>query len=79
MNKLKVFEVFKTKDRISSIDIFRFFAITAVVVFHVNKKLHFGFLGVDLFFVISGLLYNNVFSSIFNFDFYYHICRRKIT
>ena len=54
MNKLKVFEVLKTKDRISSIDIFRFF-------------------------VISGLLYNNVFSSIFNFDFYYHICRRKIT
>ena len=78
MNKLKVFEVLKTKDRISSIDIFRFFAITAVVVFHFNKKLHFGFLGVDLFFVISGLLYN-VFSSIFNFDFYYHICRRKIT
>jgi peptidoglycan/LPS O-acetylase OafA/YrhL len=60
MNKLKVFEVLKTKDRISSIDIFRFFAITAVVIFHFNKKLPFGFLGVDLFFVISGLLVSNI-------------------
>jgi peptidoglycan/LPS O-acetylase OafA/YrhL len=41
--------------RRSSIDIFRSFAILAVVLFHA-ELLDYGYLGVDLFFVISGFL-----------------------
>jgi peptidoglycan/LPS O-acetylase OafA/YrhL len=44
------------KQRISSVDIFRATAIIAVVLFHFNHLLPYGYIGVDLFFVISGLL-----------------------
>jgi peptidoglycan/LPS O-acetylase OafA/YrhL len=56
MVKLKVFEQLNNTDRISSVDIFRSLAIIAVVIFHFDGKIPYGFLGVDLFFVISGLL-----------------------
>ena len=56
MVRLRVFETINNNNRISSVDIFRSLAIISVVIFHFNNQLPFGFLGVDLFFVISGLL-----------------------
>jgi peptidoglycan/LPS O-acetylase OafA/YrhL len=56
MPKLKALETINSSDRISSVDIFRSIAIISVVIFHFNKTIPFGFLGVDLFFVVSGLL-----------------------
>ena len=56
MTRLKAFQTVNNKDRISSVDIFRSLAIISVVIFHFNHQLPFGFLGVDLFFLISGLL-----------------------
>ena len=53
---LKAFQSINTPGRNSSVDIFRSIAIIAVVVFHFNHTLPFGYIGVDLFFVISGLL-----------------------
>ncbi len=54
--QLRAFQTLNSKDRISSVDIFRSLAIISVVLFHFNRKIPFGFLGVDLFFLISGLL-----------------------
>lgn len=58
--KLKSIEIIESKSRISSVDIFRGFAILPVVLFHFNNTLPFGYLGVDLFFVISGLLVGSI-------------------
>ena len=55
-SNLKVFQTINSSNRVSSIDIFRSIAILAVVTYHFNHYLPFGFLGVDLFFIISGLL-----------------------
>jgi peptidoglycan/LPS O-acetylase OafA/YrhL len=59
-SKLKSLKVIESTGRISSVDVFRAFAILPVVVFHFNKFLPFGELGVDLFFVISGLLVGSI-------------------
>ena len=56
MYKLKVFQVIENKERNSCVDFFRSLAIISVVIFHFNGQLNFGYLGVDLFFVVSGLL-----------------------
>ena len=40
----------------SDIQALRAYAILAVVVFHIGLPLHGGFLGVDLFFVVSGFV-----------------------
>jgi peptidoglycan/LPS O-acetylase OafA/YrhL len=58
--KFKSFDIINNKDRISSIDFFRSLAIISVVIFHFNHKLPFGFLGVDLFFLVSGLLVGGI-------------------
>lgn len=58
--KLKSLSVIASQDRISSIDIFRGFAILPVVLFHFHEYLPFGLLGVDLFFVISGFLVGSI-------------------
>lgn len=56
MLKLKAFDIIKNTNRISSVDVFRSLAIIAVVIYHFNFSLPYGHLGVDLFFVVSGLL-----------------------
>jgi peptidoglycan/LPS O-acetylase OafA/YrhL len=54
--KLRALEILEGPARNSAVDIFRFFAVTGVVLFHFNYTVPFGDIGVDLFFVISGLL-----------------------
>ncbi len=54
--RLKIFDTINSANRISSVDVFRSLAIVSVVIYHFNGQLSFGFLGVDLFFLISGLL-----------------------
>lgn len=58
--RLNVFKTISSPKRISSIDIFRSVAIVTVVLFHFNRTLPMGYLGVDLFFVISGFLIGNI-------------------
>ena len=53
-------QVLKNQNRISSIDVFRALAILFVVVYHFNEDIKMGYLGVDLFFVISGLLIGKI-------------------
>lgn len=60
MSKLQSLLIINQKDRITSIDFFRALAIITVVIFHFNHFLPYGYLGVDLFFVISGLLIGNL-------------------
>ena len=55
-SKPEVIKVLKSESRNSAVDVFRGLAIIVVVLFHFNHLLPFGYLGVDLFFVISGLL-----------------------
>lgn len=60
MARLKSIETINGANRISSVDIFRSLAIISVVLFHFNHLLPFGFLGVDLFFLVSGLLVGGI-------------------
>jgi peptidoglycan/LPS O-acetylase OafA/YrhL len=57
---LRSIEVINSGKRISSVDVFRSLAILSVVIYHFNEYLPFGFLGVNLFFVISGLLVGSI-------------------
>ncbi len=66
--KLKVFEVLNDKQRISSIDVFRCLAIVPVVLYHFDHYLPYGYLGVDLFFVISGFLVGSILIKKFKAD-----------
>lgn len=58
--KLRSLVVLNSAERISSIDVFRGFAILPVVFFHFHNFLPYGLLGVDLFFVISGFLVGSI-------------------
>jgi len=53
---MKVHLADQSVNRIPSLDFFRALAILLVLLFHYKELLPFGFLGVDLFFVISGYL-----------------------
>lgn len=58
--KLRVIQVLSESNRVSSVDVFRGFAIVLVVLYHYGSFLPYGYIGVDLFFVISGLLVGGV-------------------
>ncbi len=58
--KLHSLSVLKSPSRISSIDFFRAMAILSVMLYHFRKILPMGYLGVDLFFVISGFLVGGI-------------------
>jgi len=58
--KLHSLSVLRSPSRISSIDFFRAMAIIAVMLYHFRKFLPYGYLGVDLFFVISGFLVGGI-------------------
>lgn len=63
ISRLKVFRTISGAHRISSVDVFRAFAIISVVVFHFNEFLPYGFWA--LFFVISGLLVGGLLAKAF--------------
>ncbi|MBL1280575.1 MAG: acyltransferase [Fluviicola sp.] len=56
----KLNETLSSDSRNSSIDVWRGIAILSVVLFHFDGYLPFGSIGVDLFFVISGLLVGGI-------------------
>jgi len=58
--QLKSLKVLSSDTRNSSIDVLRGVAIITVVLYHFNTLLPYGQLGVDLFFVISGLLIGGI-------------------
>jgi len=57
---LKSSQVLQSNKRIASVDVFRSVAILSVVFYHFNGFLPYGYFGVDLFFVISGLLVGGI-------------------
>lgn len=60
MLNLQITQQLNSPTRISSVDIFRGVAILLVLLFHFNEIVPFGYIGVDLFFVISGLLVGGI-------------------
>jgi peptidoglycan/LPS O-acetylase OafA/YrhL len=58
-------QVLSSNNRVSSVDVWRGLAIISVVLFHFNNTLPYGSLGVDLFFVISGLLVGGILTKPF--------------
>lgn len=65
MFKLKSLETINSSNRNSSIDVFRGLAIISVVIYHYNYTFELGFLGVDLFFIVSGLLVGGILTKEF--------------
>jgi peptidoglycan/LPS O-acetylase OafA/YrhL len=63
--KLQLYKILSSSDRISSLDIFRAIAIVVVLFYHFHHRLRYGLLGVDLFFVISGLLVGGILTKEF--------------
>lgn len=68
MIKIKSIEILRKPSRISSIDFFRAIAILLVLFYHFHHIIPFGEIGVDLFFVISGLLVGGILIRQFNKD-----------
>ncbi len=68
VKSLKVYPALLSADRNTSLDVFRGIAIIAVVIYHYHHLLNFGNLGVDLFFVISGLLVGGILTREFEKD-----------
>ncbi len=58
--RLGVYRALKSKERNSALDVFRSIAILAVVFYHFHRYVKLGYLGVDLFFVISGVLVGGI-------------------
>lgn len=64
--KLRSLQVINADNRNSSVDIFRAIAIISVVMYHFNQTLPYGYLGVIVFFVISGLLVGGLLTKKFH-------------
>jgi peptidoglycan/LPS O-acetylase OafA/YrhL len=58
--KLRSLEVLREPNRSAAIDFYRGIAIISVVLFHFEPYFPFGYLGVELFFVISGFLVGGI-------------------
>lgn len=58
--ELKALDILNNKNRIQSLDFYRGIAILLVVLFHFNESIKYGYIGVDLFFVISGFLVGGI-------------------
>lgn len=63
LNFFKLNETLNSTKRNSSVDVWRGIAIVSVVLFHFDGYLPFGSIGVDLFFVISGLLVGGILTN----------------
>jgi peptidoglycan/LPS O-acetylase OafA/YrhL len=58
--RLKSLEILNNENRIKSLDFYRGLAILLVVFYHFNESIKYGYIGVDLFFVISGFLVGGI-------------------
>jgi peptidoglycan/LPS O-acetylase OafA/YrhL len=63
---LQSIKILTNTNRSTVIDFYRGLAILAAVAFHYNHALPMGYLGVDLFFVISGYLVGGILINYFN-------------
>ena len=63
--RLQSLKILNGESRNSAVDVMRAIAILGVVVFHFNNSLPYGYLGVDLFFVISGFLVSGLLTKKF--------------
>lgn len=66
LKALKSVEVLNDPKRSVAIDFYRGIAVIAVVLFHFDSFLPYGYLGVDLFFVISGFLVGGILVEKYN-------------
>ena len=64
--KIAAIDIINSKNRNSTVDIFRGIAILLVVLCHFSNTFFYGYVGVDLFFVISGLLVGGLLVRKFN-------------
>ena len=62
---LESIKILRSANRNSTIDVFRAVAIIIVVIYHYGELIPFGYIGVDLFFVISGLLVGGLLTKAF--------------
>src|SRR6478609_13300 len=65
IRNLQSLRTLSSPERNSAVDVFRAVAIIAVALYHFKEILPLGYIGVDLFFVISGLLVGGILTRSF--------------